>query len=120
MVEAVLRQHDIDPRAVCSVASVDRKAQEQGLLEYCRRQDWPLRFYTPEQLQAVPGSFAASAFVQETVGVDNVCERAALLGADRLIVKKTAAEGVTVAVAEEEVKLHFGICDGSGHRPRRL
>ena len=41
-------------------------------------------------------------------GVDNVCERAALKGADKLIVKKTALNGVTVAVAAEKLEVRFG------------
>ena len=41
-------------------------------------------------------------------GVDNVCERAALLGAERLILRKTALNGVTVAVAAEKTEVRFG------------
>lgn len=40
--------------------------------------------------------------------MDNVCERAALLGAERLLVKKTARDGVTVAVAAEHWEVRFG------------
>ena len=41
-------------------------------------------------------------------GVDCVCERAALVGAQQLIVKKYARDGVTVAVALENWEVHFG------------
>ncbi|MGI6653306.1 MAG: cobalamin biosynthesis protein [Christensenellales bacterium] len=37
-----------------------------------------------------------------TIGVDNVCERAALMRGGKLIVSKTAVDGVTVAVAVAE------------------
>ena len=40
-------------------------------------------------------------------GVDNVCERAACLGAQKLLVQKTALRGVTVAVAEEAWEVQF-------------
>ena len=40
--------------------------------------------------------------------MDNVCERAARMGAARLIVKKTVLSGVTVAVAEETMEVRFG------------
>ena len=40
-------------------------------------------------------------------GVDNVCERAALLNASELIVRKTILNGVTVAVAAENVEVSF-------------
>jgi cobalt-precorrin 5A hydrolase len=50
--------------------------------------------------------------VKKTVGVGNVCERAAVLGcggkdASALILKKTASEGVTVAAAVRERRIEF-------------
>ena len=60
------------------------------------------------ELAAVEGAFTPSAFVRTVTGVDNVCERAALLGAERLLVKKTARDGVTVAVAAEHWEVRFG------------
>ena len=53
------------------------------------------------------GGFTPSEFVRETTGVDNVCERAAMIGAEKLIVKKTAADGVTVAVALIKTEVRF-------------
>ena len=50
-------------------------------------------------LNAVPGDFAASDFVRRTVGVDNVCERAALAQGGRLLLGKQAGNGTTVAIA---------------------
>ena len=67
-----------------------------------------MKFYSAEELLAVPGDFAVSEFVRSVTGVDNVCERAALLGADRLIVRKQALDGVTVALAGENVEVRFG------------
>lgn len=97
----VLSAHELDPRAVALAASIDRKAEEPGLLAACRDLGWPTRFYSAEALAEVAGDFTASAFVESVTGVDNVCERAALLGADRLLVRKCAGNGVTVAVAVE-------------------
>ena len=59
-------------------------------------------------LQAVPGEFTASSFVASVTSVDNVCERAAMVGAEQLLVSKTAMDGVTVAVALEHWEVHFG------------
>lgn len=106
-VNAVLDAHGIDPRAIRCAASVDLKASEPGLLEYCAGEKLPVSFYSAEALRAVPGEFASSAFVERVAGVDNVCERAAMLGAERLIVKKTAVEGVTVALGAEHVEVRF-------------
>ena len=90
------------------VCSIDRKAEEPGLLAFCRSRDWPVRFYSAGELEQVPGDFTPSDFVRSVTGVDNVCERAALAGGGRLIVRKTAADGVTVAVALEETEVRFG------------
>ena len=107
-VELCFDQNGLDLRAVCSAASIDLKAEERGLLEYCAGQDWPLEFYSAEELNAVPGEFTKSDFVRDVTGVDNVCERAAMAGAERLIVPKTAMNGVTVAVAVRKMEVRFG------------
>ena len=107
-VEQVFRAHHLDCRAVRSAASIDLKKDEEGLLSFCREQNIPIRFYSAEELKAVSGDFTPSAFVQTITGVDNVCERSALIGAEKLIVRKTACHGVTVAVAMEKWEVHFG------------
>ena len=107
-VDAVLKEHNLDRRAVKCAASIDLKKDEQGLLEFCGEWNLPVRFYTAEELNALPGDFTPSAFVQNMTGVDNVCERAAMIGAEKLIVKKTAGNGVTVALAEEHWEVQFG------------
>ncbi len=97
--------------AVKQVCSIDIKAQEPGLLEFCRRRGLPLRTFSAKELRKAPGEFTASAFVEETVGVDNVCERSAILGAGengRLLTKKQAHSGVTAALACEPFSANFG------------
>ena len=106
-VEAVLSENQIDRKAVKCCASIDLKAQEAGLLDFCREAGLPVEFYSAEQLNAVPGDFTPSAFVRSVTGVDNVCERAALLGAETLIIKKTARDGVTVSLAAEHWEVSF-------------
>ena len=107
-VDEVLKAHNIDRRAVKCAASIDLKAEESGLIAFCQEWKLPVTFYSAEELKAVPGEFTPSAFVQSITGVDNVCERAALIGAEKLIVKKTARNGVTVALAEEHWEVRFG------------
>ncbi|MBR4702247.1 MAG: cobalamin biosynthesis protein [Oscillospiraceae bacterium] len=107
-VDTVLREHNIDPLAVKCAASIDLKKDEEGLLAFCSKRGIPIAFYPAEALRAVPGDFTPSAFVASVTGVDNVCERAALLGAGELIVKKTALNGVTVALAAEKTEVRFG------------
>ena len=107
-VSQVLESYAIDRRAIARAASIDLKAQEGGLLEVCEKNHWPVTFYTAQELLAVEGSTASSAFVKSVTGVDNVCERAALAGAERLLIEKTALGGVTVALAAEHWEVDFG------------
>ncbi len=100
-VEHALAQESISLNAVRSVASIDVKAQEEAVLAFAKAQGVPTRFFDAEQLAAVAGDFSSSEFVRETVGVDNVCERAALAACPQgvLIMRKVAASGATVAAA---------------------
>ena len=95
--------------AVAGVHSVDRKRDEAGLLHFCDGLGLPFTVYTAAQLSAVSGTFSTSAFVKETVGADNVCERAAVKGAGggALICRKTARDGVTTAVAVSDWRVSF-------------
>lgn len=109
-VSAVLAAEKISCDAVKSVASIDVKKDEAGLLAFCELNHLPIQFFSADELLAVKGEFTASAFVKSTVGVDNVCERAAMHSAGenaKLIVKKTCLGGVTVAVAQEEWSVCF-------------
>ena len=109
-VEAALEGADIRREAVRDISSIDVKREEAGLLEYARDAGLPLRFYSAEALNAAPGEFTGSEFVRKTVGVDNVCERAAALSAGpegTIILKKTSLDGVTVAAAREKWSVRF-------------
>ena len=104
----VFAENRLDLRAISGVFSIDLKKDEPGLLQACRENGWAASFYTAEALQAVPGEFTKSSFVSSVTGVDNVCERAAMLGAAHLLVSKTVCDGVTVAVALEHWEVQFG------------
>lgn len=106
--EALCAEYGLWRQAVCAVASIDRKADEPGLLDFCAAYDWTLTTYTAEELAAVEGDFSGSAFVAAQVGVDNVCERAAVRAArGPLLVRKFAGHGVTLALARRPLRLDW-------------
>ena len=107
VVKETLENYCIDTRAVGCVASIDVKADEAGLLASAKVLKAQTVFYTADELNAVPGEFAESEFVRKTVGVGNVCERAAVCGGGTLIIPKTAKNGVTVAAAVKEWRIEF-------------
>ena len=106
-VSTVFHNHCLDLRAIGKIASIDVKRDETGLLAFAEEIKAETLFYTAEELNSVQGEFEESEFVKKTVGTGNVCERAAAAGGGTVIVKKTALNGVTVAVAEEKRRIEF-------------
>ena len=75
------------------------KKDEPGLAAFCLAHGWEMDFYTAAALRTAKGR-SSSGFVQSITGVDNVCERAAVLAADGvLFIPKWARDGVNFAVA---------------------
>lgn len=93
-----------------ALASIVQKKEEQAFLRWSRNAGVPFYTYTAEELQEVKGTFHKSSFVKENVGVDNVCERAALKAcgpAGTLVCEKRAENGMTIAVARREWSVVF-------------
>ncbi len=107
VIKKVLADNRLDIRAVGRIASIDVKMGEEGLLSLAKELGAEISFYTAHELNSAEGDFNMSAFVKNTVGTDNVCERSAALAGGRLIVNKTALDGVTIAVSEKEWEMKF-------------
>lgn len=108
--QSILEQQGISIEEIAALASIDVKKDETCLLKFSEKHRIPFRTYSAQKLQAVPGEFHSSAFVKNTVGVDNVCERAAICAAGdggRLMLSKQANDGMTVAIVEKIWKVVF-------------
>lgn len=95
---------------IFALSSISQKRDEQGIIEWCRKERIPFFTYTAEELQEVNGNYTVSSFVKAQMGVDNVCERAAVkaCGEDgELILSKVAEHGMTIAVARRKWKVCF-------------
>ncbi|WP_307857217.1 cobalamin biosynthesis protein [Paraburkholderia aspalathi] len=127
-VRATLGSHSFDE--ISAIASVDVKAHETGLLEFCARHALPLKLFSREQIAAISVE-DPSAAAREHLGIDGVCEPCALLAAAtesdaahasissmtpvasfaadtanaRLLVRKTVHAGITVAIASTTARL---------------
>ena len=106
-VDECLVKAQVPSEAVHAIATIDVKADEKAIVQLAAERGWELRLYSAEELADVEGDFQPSEFVRKTVGVDNVCERAACAGGGKLLLGKCASDGVTVAVAMEEPELAF-------------
>jgi cobalt-precorrin 5A hydrolase len=106
--ELILKKGNCHQEAVFQAASIDLKANEPGLLEFCRRHNLPVKMFSAAELDQVKGRFSSSEFVKKTTGVDNVCERSAVLaGGGELFVKKNAGNGITMALAISPYSVRF-------------
>lgn len=104
-IQEVLGENQIDISMIGAIGSVDLKANEQCLVDFARENRIPFITFTVDILKKAEGEYDESAFVEETVGVGNVCQRAAmLLSGNRgtVVVKKTARDGMTLAVVRME------------------
>jgi len=98
---ALLGREKIHEKAICQVCSIDLKRDEPGLLAFCEKHGLPFVTFSAGELAAAEGDFPASEFVRKITGVDNVCQRSAVLGSGgRLIGTRYAGGGVTMALAE--------------------
>lgn len=95
---------------VAFLASIDAKRDEKGLLEFAEKHRIPFVTFSAEALADVPGVFCDSSFVEQTVGVGNVCERAAIAACPiggTLVLPKQAKDGLTFAVAKRKWSLEI-------------
>lgn len=109
-VNRVLKESGISMEQVAAFVSIDRKKDEEGILWMSSHYGIPFVTYSAEELQQVEGTFHASEFVKSQVGVDNVCERAALRfsGPDgMLITGKQAEDGITAAIVKRRWSVSF-------------
>ena len=91
------------------IASIDLKAKEQGILELAALWQVPFLTFSAEELSQVTEVSKESEFVQNIAGVGNVCERAAILGAQvrTAEIKKQKYCGITFAAARKKGSIRF-------------
>lgn len=106
LIQETLKQHQIFKESICLIASIDLKKDEEGIRTCAQELGVPFVTWSAEELEQVQSEdgFTESAFVRSVAGVGNVCERSALKGAgtSRLLIRKTAHNGVTVAAAVKD------------------
>ena len=101
LLETVLAAANLSVSSLRCLASIDVKADEDGLIALADDLDLPLEFYKRQELSQVKNIENPSTVVEQHVGVKSVCEAAAILAARNgtLIVPKKTTRNVTVAIA---------------------
>lgn len=80
--QQVFQAHHLAEDAIAALCTIALKADEVGLLEFCRDRQLPLRCFAAAELQTVEVP-NPSAVVAQEVGTPSVAEAAALLAAQR-------------------------------------
>lgn len=107
-VQQTLERFHLAFEAIAGIATIDLKADEDGLLEYATTSRFPLKTYSAEVLKTVTVP-NPSEIVDQAVNTPSVAEAAALLAAKELgeatlLVQKQITEAVTVAIAISEIE----------------
>jgi cobalt-precorrin 5A hydrolase / precorrin-3B C17-methyltransferase len=110
-IHTVFRSHHLASEAIAGLASLDRKANEAGLLEFCHDRALPLRLFSAEQLNAIAVPHPSQTVAAQVV-TPSVAEAAAILASDRgqLRVSKQIFRlngksiAVTIAIAEAQAE----------------
>ena len=106
-VRETLEKEGIYKLRVGSISSIDIKSEEKAILDLAQEYDVKPRFYTSDQLMSLKGEFSKSEFVRSVTSVDCVCERSAAFTGGELILKKTAKDGMTIALAKIKIVPRF-------------
>ncbi len=105
-IEWVFDRANLDLATIAGIATLDRKADEIGLADYCRESGLFLKIYRPERLNSVTVD-RSSRLVSSLVGTTSVAEATALCAAqaDFLLVPKqkfrldNESGWITIAIA---------------------
>lgn len=77
-IAAALQSAGLPVEAVCQIASIDKKHDEAAFWQLSEKNQWPLAFYTSQQLAQVDVPHP-SAVVLKYMGTPSVSEAAAIL-----------------------------------------
>ena len=96
---------------IALVASIDKKAQEEGILAFCNIHQLPFVTVPTETLLAVEKEFSCSPFVKEHIGVGSVCEACAVYGGGKgeLVCGKKIYPGITLALGKINLQVTFNL-----------
>lgn len=98
-IASVLEQHELSESVIAGIATVDRKSDEAGLLEYCQDHKLSLFLFSAAELQKIVVPNPST----NRIGTPSVAEAAAICaaGSNCLRVPKQVIEKtVTIAIAQ--------------------
>ncbi|AFZ60055.1 cobalamin biosynthesis protein [Anabaena cylindrica FACHB-243] len=98
-IEKIFREYQLADTDIAGIATIESKALEVGLREFCHIHNFPLKTFTAEFLSSVCVPNPAK-IVEGLVGTPSVAEASAILAA-----KEIAADGVRLLVPKQIFRL---------------
>lgn len=99
-IQNLLKDKNIDERAVKFIGTVEVKKNEQAILKLAEYFGCELKIFSIEEIKKIHNKYEGSNFVEKTIGVRAVCEPCVELIGAKLITDKIKANGMTVCIGE--------------------
>lgn len=97
----VLKDQNIDTRAVKCIATVEVKKDERAIIELSKYLNCDMKIFTIEEIKKVQHKYEGSAFVEKTLGITSVCEPSIELAGGTVEISKMKLDGMTLAIGKE-------------------
>lgn len=96
----IFEEKNLDLKAIKAIASIDIKADEQGIIDLSDKMKVPFMTYSAEDLSKVADRFDQSEFVKSITGVGAVAMPSGCLASNdgACIVEKVAKDGMTLCI----------------------
>ncbi len=96
----VLKEHNIDNRAIKSIGTIELKKDEVAIKDLVNFFKCQLKIFTTEDIGKIQHKFEGSDFVEKTIGVRAVSEPCVELSGARIISTKMKLHGMTLCIGE--------------------
>jgi cobalt-precorrin 5A hydrolase len=96
----ILKESNIDSRAIKSITTVDLKKDELAIRELVDYFKCNLDIFTINDIRTIQHKFCGSDFVEKTIGVRAVCEPCVELSGAKIIKNKMKLNGLTLCIGE--------------------
>jgi cobalt-precorrin 5A hydrolase/precorrin-3B C17-methyltransferase len=114
-VRAILEENGLAFNSIKLIATHEKKLSEPGLKEFAGKYDFPLKGFSPKDLNSVKGIKKSNA-AAKALGVQGVAEPSAIFaaGGGPLLLSKVKRGNLTLAIAESNEKTLYVVGTGPG------
>lgn len=104
-VSEVLKEYNIDKRAIKCISTVEVKRNEKAIISLSESLNCELEIWEINEIKAVQHKYIGSNFVEKTIGVRAVCEPCVELSGGEILFSKLNIEGMTLCIGKFKEEL---------------